>query len=317
MKRTAARFVRLMVVGVLAAGVLVACGGSDGSDGGASADPSKDKLAQILARGTLVGYLEADYPPQSMEVKGATRPAGHEVRRQPAHRHRGHGLRQRDDEAGRQGAWRRGVLRRADVDRGHGRQLGRPLGHRVRLGLDQRRPDAAAVHDAAVLRRARTTTSSRRSSGAARDDLDGKRIGSCAELLARALPEGRARDPGGRHRLNVKDPKLVTFETEAPGSRRPPRARSTRSSLPSRSARRRSRRGGAAAAARGRVHLLPLRLRRQELGPRLDGVRRPGQRDRPGRPGRRDAERALDEVVRPATTSPKPRRTTSTRSIRR
>ena len=75
MKRTAARFVRLMVVGVLAAGVLVACGGSDGSDGGASADPSKDKLAQILARGTLVEYFEPDYPPQSMNVEGATRPA--------------------------------------------------------------------------------------------------------------------------------------------------------------------------------------------------------------------------------------------------
>ena len=65
-----------MVVGALAAGVLTACGGSDGSDGGASADPSKDKLAQILARGTLVEYFEPDYPPQSMSVEGATRPAG-------------------------------------------------------------------------------------------------------------------------------------------------------------------------------------------------------------------------------------------------
>ena len=39
----------------------------------ASADPTTDKLAQILARGTLVGYAELDYPPQSIKVDGATR----------------------------------------------------------------------------------------------------------------------------------------------------------------------------------------------------------------------------------------------------
>ncbi len=38
-----------------------------------SADPTKDKLAQILERGTLVGYAELDYPPQSIRVDGATR----------------------------------------------------------------------------------------------------------------------------------------------------------------------------------------------------------------------------------------------------
>ena len=53
------------------------------------ADPAKDKLAQIQARGTLVEYFEDDYPPQSMRVKGATRPPGHEVRRQPADGRRG------------------------------------------------------------------------------------------------------------------------------------------------------------------------------------------------------------------------------------
>ena len=60
--------------------VITGCGSS--SDGGSTStkadatSATKDKLAQVLARGTLVGYHEADYPPQSMDVKGAARPAG-------------------------------------------------------------------------------------------------------------------------------------------------------------------------------------------------------------------------------------------------
>ena len=54
--------------------VLAACsGGPGGATPSPTADPTKDKLAQILARGTLVGYAELDYPPQSIRVDGATR----------------------------------------------------------------------------------------------------------------------------------------------------------------------------------------------------------------------------------------------------
>ena len=45
-----------------------ACGGSSG---GTSGDPTTDKLAQIQARGTLVGFYEPDYPPQSIVVEGS------------------------------------------------------------------------------------------------------------------------------------------------------------------------------------------------------------------------------------------------------
>jgi polar amino acid transport system substrate-binding protein len=63
--------------GVAAVAVLVAaCGtGASGPSKAPTADPSKDKLAQILVRGTLVGYAELDYPPQSIRVDGATRAA--------------------------------------------------------------------------------------------------------------------------------------------------------------------------------------------------------------------------------------------------
>jgi polar amino acid transport system substrate-binding protein len=58
---------------------LAACGGSDSeSDQAASAadsdgDPRTDKLAQVLARGTLVLSTDLEYPPQSYEVKKAKR----------------------------------------------------------------------------------------------------------------------------------------------------------------------------------------------------------------------------------------------------
>ena len=57
--------------------VVAACGGTatGGSPSAAtkSLDPTKDKLAQVLARGTLVLSTDPDYAPQSFAVKGATR----------------------------------------------------------------------------------------------------------------------------------------------------------------------------------------------------------------------------------------------------
>ncbi len=64
----------LVLVAVIAA-TLSACSG--GSSGGAAAspsgDPTKDKLAQVQARGTLVLWTDPDYAPQSMAVNGAAR----------------------------------------------------------------------------------------------------------------------------------------------------------------------------------------------------------------------------------------------------
>jgi ABC-type amino acid transport substrate-binding protein len=53
---------------------VAACGsGSAGPTGAPSADPAKDKLAQVLDRGTLVLWTDLEYPPQSFAVEGATR----------------------------------------------------------------------------------------------------------------------------------------------------------------------------------------------------------------------------------------------------
>jgi len=59
--------------------LLVAGCSTETTSGGASTspagDPNTDKLAQILDRGTLVGYFEPEFPPQSFAVEDAERPA--------------------------------------------------------------------------------------------------------------------------------------------------------------------------------------------------------------------------------------------------
>jgi polar amino acid transport system substrate-binding protein len=63
------------IVGLAVVALAAACGTAS-SPAGPSADPAKDKLAQVLARGTLVLWTDPAYPPQSFTVDGATRSAG-------------------------------------------------------------------------------------------------------------------------------------------------------------------------------------------------------------------------------------------------
>ena len=76
------RSAALLIATALAC-LCTACGsgGSGGSAAGAvvggstTGDPATDKLAQVLARGTLVMFTDPNYPPSSMAVQGAKRPA--------------------------------------------------------------------------------------------------------------------------------------------------------------------------------------------------------------------------------------------------
>ena len=68
--------VRLAVLSLIVLIATVACSaGTAGAPASPSGDPTKDKLAQVLARGTLVLSTDPDYAPQSFAVKGATRAA--------------------------------------------------------------------------------------------------------------------------------------------------------------------------------------------------------------------------------------------------
>jgi ABC-type amino acid transport substrate-binding protein len=71
-----------LLFGILLLVTQVGCGGdNDASDSatpaasGETGDPSRDKLAQVRARGKLILYTDPQYPPQSFAVKGAKRPA--------------------------------------------------------------------------------------------------------------------------------------------------------------------------------------------------------------------------------------------------
>ena len=72
---------RVMVIfAAILLALAAACGGGGGAAGPAAettaaGDPSKDKLAQVLGRGTLILFTDPEYPPQSFTVKGAKRPA--------------------------------------------------------------------------------------------------------------------------------------------------------------------------------------------------------------------------------------------------
>jgi polar amino acid transport system substrate-binding protein len=61
---------------VVAAFIAAACStAAPTSTPAPTADPNKDKLAQVLARGTLILWTDPDYAPQSYAVDGATRAA--------------------------------------------------------------------------------------------------------------------------------------------------------------------------------------------------------------------------------------------------
>jgi polar amino acid transport system substrate-binding protein len=66
---------RRIAAAIAIAGLLAACGGAASSPAAPTADPAKDKLAQVLARGTLVLWTDLEYPPQSFQVEGGVRAA--------------------------------------------------------------------------------------------------------------------------------------------------------------------------------------------------------------------------------------------------
>ena len=194
------------------------CGGDSGEEPTpAAADTSNDKLAQVRSRGTLVGSHEPDYPPQSMGVEGAERPAATKCAENQLTGNQVTGF---DIETTKLVAKALGVEAcfvspawtaltagnwgdRWDIAYGSGAITADRM---KRLYMTQ--PYYAVPNYYFVRAGSRARHAS---------DLDGKRIGACAGCSHEAYLKGELETPGEPVRVNVRRPEVVLYETEGPG----------------------------------------------------------------------------------------------------
>ena len=208
---------RLLVVGA-AALLLAACSGAAvATPTPQAADPSTDKLAQILARGTLVAYGTTDYAPQSFVVDGAVRPAG--TKCLPNQR-TGPELSGFDAETSKVLAKGLGVevcfvdMHWTQLTSGH-------WGDNIDIAYGsgainaERMPDLWMTQPYAYSPQRFVVRSD--SSYQKPSDLDGKRIGICTGCTVESYLKGTLQIPGVDLVQKVTDPVLVGYEFEAPG----------------------------------------------------------------------------------------------------
>ncbi len=208
---------RSFVPFLAAALLLIPAGCGGGSGDGTAGDPTKDKLAQIQARGTLVGFSEPDYPPQSMLVKDATRPSDTKCS---------------DDQL--TGAELTGydieVTKLVAEGIGVEPCFVAPQWSEVTAGNWGDRWDIAYGSGAITADRMERlymtkpyVTSANRyfvrkdSAYQQPSDLDGKKIGVCSSCSQQAYLNGGLEIPGTDVVVDVKDPNIVVFEVEGPG----------------------------------------------------------------------------------------------------
>jgi polar amino acid transport system substrate-binding protein len=218
------RRLRLVPMLVLAAVALVASGCSSSSagtspSGGSSpaGDPNTDKLAQILARGTLVLSTDPLYPPQSFDVKGAKRLTDTKCTPDQMTANQISGY---DAETGKLVAEALSVEPcfvvptwteitggnwgdRWDISFGSGSINADRM---QRLWMTQ--PYYAVPNYYFVKKDSPYQKPS---------DLDGKTIGACASCSHEEYLRGELQIPGVAIKLDVQDPQIKTWTTEVPG----------------------------------------------------------------------------------------------------
>lgn len=209
---------RVMIGSILTAALVAGCGGAaPSSPAASSADPSTDKLTQVLARGTLVGYAELDYPPQSMRVEGAERSP--DTRCAPnqltAPEVTGFDIETTKLVAERLGVeacfasptWAEvtagGWNDRFDIVYGSGAINGSRMQNLWMTQPYYYIPQVFLVRNDSDVQ--------------APSDLDGKTIGTCTSCTVESYLLGTLEIPGVEIDQKVKDPVVTGFETEFPG----------------------------------------------------------------------------------------------------
>jgi len=205
------------IVGVMSL-ILAGCGGgSAGASTAPTADPTKDKLAQVVARGTLVGYAELDYPPQSIKVDGATRAASTKCQPNQLTEPEVTGF---DIETTKLVAHKLGV-EACFVSPPFTEVTAGSWGDRLDVAY------ASAAINATRMEHLWMTQPyyyipqrfivAERSPAKVPSDLDGTRIGTCTSCTVEAYLQGTLKIPGVELIQKVKDPVLAGYETEFPG----------------------------------------------------------------------------------------------------
>lgn len=199
--------------------LFAACNGGVATRGSAapSGDPANDKLAQIMHRGTLVGYAELDYPPQSIRIDGATRDPGTKCQPTEITAREVTGF---DVETTKlvakglgveacfvQPTWTEvtagGWSDRFDLVYGSGAINATRMQHLYMTQPYYYVPQRFIV----------PTTSTAKAPA----DLDGKRIGACTSCTVESYLKGTLVIPGIDLVQKVKDPQIVGYQTEGPG----------------------------------------------------------------------------------------------------
>ena len=210
---------RLVAAIALLVLIVTACGGTaSGSPATApSADPTKDKLAQVQARGTLALSTDPDYAPQSFEVKDAPRAATTKCAPNDLTAGQMSGY---DAEVGKLVATAMGVEPcfvvapweqiiaggwgdRWDVAWGSGALTADRM---KSLFVTQPYYSTPANYFVRADSTVQTPT-----------DLSGKKIGACAGCTHEQYLRGTLALPGETLTYPVKDPSIVTFASEVPG----------------------------------------------------------------------------------------------------
>jgi polar amino acid transport system substrate-binding protein len=195
----------------------IAAGAASTGGGALRADPSTDKLAQVLARGTLVLFTDPAYPPQSFAVKGAKRPAQTKC---SANQLTAPEIAGYDADTGKLVAKALGVEpcfvtpSWTEVTAGN-------WGDRWDLAYGSGAVDFGRM-DVLYMTQPYYTTPANffvpsGSPAKKPSDLSGKRIGACAGCTMEKYLRGTLHLPGTKIGRLVRHPQIVTFETEVPG----------------------------------------------------------------------------------------------------
>ena len=208
----------LAILGLIVA-LVAGCsgGGPVKSSAAPSADPTKDKLAQVVTRGTLVLSTDPDYAPQSFAVKGATRAAPTKCAPNQLTAPEVSGY---DADTGKLVAAALGV-EPCFVTPTFDQIIAGSWGDHWDVAWGSGALTASRMKTLFVTQPYYTTPANffvaKSSSYTKPADLNGKQIGACAGCTHEQYLTNTLTLPGVTLEYVVADPKIVTFASEVPG----------------------------------------------------------------------------------------------------